>query len=63
MFVDVVAVVSAPRPAVLVPLTAVRRSPYGEHVFRLVVEGGKLRDGLLVRTEIPPVASAAPSVN
>jgi hypothetical protein len=41
----------------------VRRSPYGEHVFRLVVEGGKLRDGLLVRTEIPPVASAAPSVN
>lgn len=101
MFVDVVAVVSAPRPAVLVPLTAVRRSPYGEHFFRLVVEGGKLRaraskafgpdlcrgrtssfldglkpgdpiaaagafnlrDGLLVRTEIPPVASAAPSVN
>ena len=34
-FVDVVAVTAPPRPALLVPLTAVRRAPYGEHVFVL----------------------------
>ncbi|NJM35868.1 MAG: efflux RND transporter periplasmic adaptor subunit [Rhodomicrobium sp.] len=100
MFVDVMAVVSAPQPAVLVPLTALRRSPYGEHVFLLAEEGGKLRarqrtvqtgivqgddvvirdglkpgdliaaagafklrDGLLVQAEIPPVANANLPVN
>jgi membrane fusion protein (multidrug efflux system) len=42
-FVDVVAVTSPPRPALLVPLTAVRRAPYGEHVFVLVEEGGQSR--------------------
>jgi len=95
MFVDVIAVTSAPKPAVLVPMTAVRRSAHGEHVFVLAEEDGKLRarqqtvetgpvqgedivilsglkagatiaaagsfklrDGLLVTTEIPPLASA-----
>jgi membrane fusion protein, multidrug efflux system len=42
-FVDVVAVTSPPRPALLVPLTAVRRAPYGEHVFVLVNENGQTR--------------------
>jgi membrane fusion protein, multidrug efflux system len=42
-FVDVVAVIAPPRPALLVPLTAVRRAPYGEHVFVLVEEEGKSR--------------------
>jgi membrane fusion protein, multidrug efflux system len=42
-YVDVVAVTSGPHPAVLVPLTAVRRAPYGEHVFVLVEEQGRLR--------------------
>ena len=42
-FVDVVAVIAPPRPALLVPLTAVRRAPYGEHVFVLVEEEGQSR--------------------
>jgi membrane fusion protein, multidrug efflux system len=42
-FVDVVAVTAPPRPALLVPLTAVRRAPYGEHVFVLVDEDGQSR--------------------
>ncbi len=42
-FVDVIAITSPPRPVVIVPLAAVRRSPYGEHVFALVTEDGKLR--------------------
>jgi membrane fusion protein (multidrug efflux system) len=42
-FVDVVAVIAPPRPALLVPLTAVRRAPYGEHVFVLVKEEGQSR--------------------
>ena len=42
-FVDVVAVTAPPRPALLVPLTAVRRAPYGEHVFVLVNEDGQSR--------------------
>ena len=42
-FVDVTAVVASPRDAVLVPLTAVRRSPSGQHVFVLVEQDGKLR--------------------
>jgi membrane fusion protein (multidrug efflux system) len=42
-FVDVVAVTSPPRPALLVPLTAVRRAPYGQHVFALVDEDGQSR--------------------
>jgi membrane fusion protein (multidrug efflux system) len=42
-FVDVAAVVAPPRPALLVPMTAVRRAPYGEHVFVLVEEEGKSR--------------------
>ena len=42
-FVDVVAVTAPPQPALLVPLTAVRRAPYGEHVFVLVEEDGQMR--------------------
>jgi membrane fusion protein, multidrug efflux system len=42
-FVDVVTVTAPPRPALLVPLTAVRRAPYGEHVFALVEEEGQIR--------------------
>jgi len=42
-FVDVIAVVSEPRDTVLVPLSAVRRSANGEHVFLIVEEEGKLR--------------------
>jgi membrane fusion protein (multidrug efflux system) len=94
MFVDVTAAIMAPQETVMVPLTAVRRSPHGEHVFILVEEEGKLRarqrvvetgpvqndrivirqglkageaiaaagsfklrDGLLVNTEIPKLAS------
>ena len=32
-----------PRPVLLVPLTAVRRAPFGEHVFVLVEEEGQSR--------------------
>jgi membrane fusion protein, multidrug efflux system len=42
-FVDVAAVTAPPQPALLVPLTAVRRAPYGEHVFVLVEEDGQTR--------------------
>lgn len=42
-FVDVVAVIAKPRESVLVPLTAVRRSPAGQHVFVLTSEDGKTR--------------------
>jgi membrane fusion protein, multidrug efflux system len=42
-FVDVVALTAPPRPALLVPLTAVRRAPYGQHVFVLVDEDGQSR--------------------
>lgn len=42
-FVDVVAAIARPRPTLLAPLTAVRRSPYGQHVFVLVEENGQLR--------------------
>lgn len=100
MFVDVSVRISEPQTAIVVPLTAVRRSPHGEYVFILTEEDGKLRarqrtvktgpiqddhiiildgleagetiaaagsfklrDGLLVQTEIPPVASTNISVN
>jgi len=42
-FVDVVAVTSQPREMVMVPLTAVRRSPNGQHVFVITEEDGKMR--------------------
>jgi membrane fusion protein (multidrug efflux system) len=42
-FVDVIAATAPPQPALLVPLTAVRRAPYGDHVFVLVDEDGKPR--------------------
>jgi membrane fusion protein (multidrug efflux system) len=42
-FVDVVAVTSAPQPALFVPLTAVRRAPYGQYVYVLAEEQGQLR--------------------
>lgn len=42
-FVDVTAVVSTPREAVMVPLTALRRSPSGQHVFVIIEEDGKTR--------------------
>ncbi len=42
-FVDVVAATAPPRPTLLVPLTAVRRSPYGQHVYVLQEEEGNLR--------------------
>jgi membrane fusion protein (multidrug efflux system) len=43
MFVDVLATTSPPHPAVLVPLTSLRRSAHGNHVFVLSKEDGKLR--------------------
>lgn len=42
-FVDVTVVISEPQPTVLVPLSSLRRSPNGQHVFVLVEEDGKLR--------------------
>jgi len=42
-FVDVVATVAPPQPSLFVPLTAVRRAPYGQLVYVLVEEDGKLR--------------------
>jgi membrane fusion protein (multidrug efflux system) len=42
-FVDVLAVISKPRETVLVPLTAIRRSPNGQHVFVIAEEAGKMR--------------------
>ena len=43
IFMDVVAVTNKSVDVVLVPLSAVRRSPYGQHVFVLTKEEGKLR--------------------
>jgi membrane fusion protein (multidrug efflux system) len=100
MFVDVNVQVSEPQTAIVVPLTAVRRSAHGEYVFILSQEDGKLRarqrtvktgpiqedriivldgleagetiaaagsfklrDGLLVQTEVPTVASTTVSTN
>jgi membrane fusion protein (multidrug efflux system) len=99
-FVDVTAITSQPREAVMVPLAALRRSPSGQHVFVIAEEDGKLRarersvetsavqgsdvavekgldggeliaasgsfklrDGLLVQTEIPPQANSGDRVN
>ncbi|MBC8049868.1 MAG: efflux RND transporter periplasmic adaptor subunit [Chitinophagales bacterium] len=99
-FVDVIAVTSAPRPVIMVPLSAVRRSPHGEHVFLLATEDGKLRarqrvvqtgavqngeiailkglaagdlvassgsfklrEGLLVNTDVPTASISATTVN
>lgn len=42
-FLDVVAVTSKPRDAILVPLASVRRSSAGQHVFAIVKEDGKMR--------------------
>lgn len=42
-FVDVIAATAPPLPSLFVPLTAVRRAPYGEMVYVLVEEDGKLR--------------------
>jgi membrane fusion protein, multidrug efflux system len=42
-FVDVDATIGAPQSALFVPLTAVRRAPYGQLVYALVEEDGKLR--------------------
>jgi membrane fusion protein (multidrug efflux system) len=57
MFVDVTAAIMAPQETVTVPLTAVRRSPHGEHVFILVEEEGKLRARQRV-VETGPVQNA-----
>lgn len=43
IFVDVIATTDKEHKVVLVPLNAVRRSPYGQHVFVLALEEGKLR--------------------
>lgn len=43
IFVDVIATTDKSHIVVLVPLNAVRRSPYGQHVFVLAQEEGKLR--------------------
>jgi membrane fusion protein (multidrug efflux system) len=42
-FVDVTATVAAPTPMLFVPVTSVRRAPYGQLVYALVEEEGKLR--------------------
>jgi membrane fusion protein (multidrug efflux system) len=42
-FVDVIATVAPPQPSLFVPLTAVRRAPYGQLVYVLAEEEGKLR--------------------
>ena len=42
-FVDVSVATSKPQPTVLVPLTALRRSPNGQFVFVVVEEDGKQR--------------------
>lgn len=42
-FVDVVAVTSTPKTAVFVPLSAIRRSPNGQHVFVVEEQDGKRR--------------------
>ncbi|MGH6962670.1 MAG: hypothetical protein ACREE7_19495, partial [Dongiaceae bacterium] len=42
-FVDVIAAVTPPQPSLFVPLTAVRRAPYGQLVYVLAEEEGQLR--------------------
>lgn len=42
-FVDVIASTAAPQQRIVVPLTAVRRSPAGQHVFVIETENGKSR--------------------
>lgn len=42
-FVDVVAMTAPPQPALFIPLTAVRRAPFGQHVYLLVEEQGQVR--------------------
>jgi membrane fusion protein (multidrug efflux system) len=42
-FVDAIAAVAPPQPSLFVPLTAVRRAPYGQLVYVLAEEEGKLR--------------------
>ncbi len=42
-FVDVIAAVAPPQPSLFVPLTAVRRAPYGQLVYVLAEEQGQLR--------------------
>jgi len=42
-FVDVIAAVAPPQVSLFVPLTAVRRAPYGQLVYLLVEEQGRLR--------------------
>lgn len=42
-FLDVSVITSKPRDTVMVPLTAVRRSPNGQHVFVIVDDNGKRR--------------------
>lgn len=43
MFVDVIAVTSEPRQSVFVPLSSVRRSTAGQHVFVIIEADGKTR--------------------
>lgn len=42
-FLDVQAGLGSPQPVLLLPLTAIRRAPFGDHVFVIVADGGKLR--------------------
>ncbi len=42
-FVDVIAAVAPPQASLFVPLTAVRRAPYGQLVYVLTEEQGRLR--------------------
>lgn len=42
-FVDVIATTAPPQPALFVPLTAVRRASFGQHVYLLLEEQGELR--------------------
>lgn len=57
IFVDVIATTDKEHKVVLVPLNAVRRSPYGQHVFVLAQEEGKLRARQRV-VETGPVVGA-----
>lgn len=57
-FVDVSAVVAAPRPVRYIPLTALRRSSYGDHVFVLVEKEGAVR-----ATQRPVVAGPVQGEN
>lgn len=42
-FVDVTAATADPQQALFIPLTAVRRAPYGDHVFLLAQQDGVMR--------------------